>query len=57
MLRLFGRDRKGATIVEYGLIVAVLSLAMVGGFSMFSDSLQGMFEYQAGIINEKSAPK
>jgi pilus assembly protein Flp/PilA len=40
LLRRFLLDEKGATVVEYGLIVAVLSLAIVGGFSLLAGQLQ-----------------
>lgn len=36
-------DRRGATAVEYGLIVGVLSLAIVGGLSQATNSMTGMF--------------
>ena len=39
-VRQFLRDERGATVVEYGLIAAVLSLAIVAGFSTLSDRLQ-----------------
>lgn len=52
MLRRFGRDRRGATVVEYGLIVAVLSLAMLGGFGIAGDALRDMFLYQTAIIDD-----
>lgn len=55
MLKRFVKDTAGASAVEYGLIVAVLSLAMVGGFGMFSNSLSNMFNYQAGIISNAAA--
>jgi pilus assembly protein Flp/PilA len=45
-LRRFLRDERGATAVEYGLIVAVLSLAIIAGFSTFSNQLQTMFGSQ-----------
>ena len=32
----FLKDKGGATAIEYGLIVGVLSLAMVAGFSEFA---------------------
>ena len=40
LLRRFLQDERGATAVEYGLIVAVLSLAIVAGFSVLSGRLQ-----------------
>lgn len=43
LLRSILRDEGGSTAVEYGLIIAVLSLAMIAGFSIFSDALTNMF--------------
>jgi pilus assembly protein Flp/PilA len=39
MLRRFFRNQSGATAVEYGLIVAVLSLAIVGGVGQAAGAL------------------
>lgn len=50
MLKRFVTSRVGATAVEYGLIVAVLSLAMVGGFSIAGDALRDMFLGQTEIM-------
>ena len=43
LFRSFIRDERGATAVEYGLIVAVLSLSMIAGFTVFADALTNMF--------------
>jgi pilus assembly protein Flp/PilA len=43
LLRRFLLDENGATAVEYGLIVAVLSLAIIAGFNNFAGALQDMF--------------
>ncbi len=43
MLLKFLKDETGATAIEYGLIVSVLSLAVIGGFALFADSLEFMF--------------
>jgi pilus assembly protein Flp/PilA len=45
-MRQFLRDEKGATAVEYGLIVAVLSLAILAGFGVFSNQIQTMLGTQ-----------
>jgi pilus assembly protein Flp/PilA len=42
LLRRFLRDERGATAIEYGLIVAVLSLAIVAGFNVFAGALEDM---------------
>jgi pilus assembly protein Flp/PilA len=39
----FVKDEAGATAVEYGLIVTVLSLAIVAGLSQVTDALQWLF--------------
>ncbi|TPN75023.1 Flp family type IVb pilin [Mesorhizobium sp. CU2] len=43
LLRQFIEDETGATAVEYGLIVAVLSLAIVAGIGRAMDALQFLF--------------
>jgi len=40
LIRRFLKEESGATVIEYGLIVAVLSLAIVGGFSKASNALE-----------------
>lgn len=50
----FLADRRGATAIEYGLIVAVLSLAMVAGFGTASNSLQNLFTGFATTIDEST---
>lgn len=50
MLKKFLRDDAGATALEYGLIVAVLSLVIVGAFSQAVDIIQANFETKAEII-------
>lgn len=39
----FWSDDRGATAIEYGLIVAVLSLAIVGGVGVAADAIQYLF--------------
>ena len=43
MIRLFLKNRSGATVVEYGLIIAVLSLTIVGGVGKATSALQFLF--------------
>ena len=38
MLERFVKDRRGATAIEYGLIVAVISLAIVSGIGAMTNS-------------------
>jgi pilus assembly protein Flp/PilA len=50
MLKRFVKDASGATAVEYGLIVAVLSLAIVGGIGTATNSLEYLFANNASKL-------
>jgi pilus assembly protein Flp/PilA len=52
LLRSFMRDECGATAVEYGLIIAIISAAMIAGFSAFSTSLSNMFSFLGGKVDK-----
>jgi pilus assembly protein Flp/PilA len=43
MIRRFLKNRRGATAIEYGLIVAVLSLAIVAGVGTAGTSLENLW--------------
>jgi pilus assembly protein Flp/PilA len=45
-IRAFWADDKAATAVEYGLIIAVLSLVVVAGIGLASDQIEFMFAHQ-----------
>jgi pilus assembly protein Flp/PilA len=45
MLLAFGRREDGATAIEYGLIAALIALAVVLAMTTLGASLQGMFNY------------
>ncbi len=38
----FATDRRGATAIEYGLIIGLIALATLGALSQFSDSFNQM---------------
>jgi pilus assembly protein Flp/PilA len=42
-LRRLRRDEAGATAVEYGLIVACIFLAILGGLSLFASNENAMY--------------
>jgi pilus assembly protein Flp/PilA len=48
--KLFG-DRAGATAIEYGLIAALVAVAIVGGLQALSGSLNGAFNSIATTVN------
>ncbi len=43
LIKRFCRDRRGATVIEYGLIIACLSLAIVAGVGTATNALQFLF--------------
>jgi len=46
MTKIFARflkDESGATAIEYGLIAALISVALIGGASALGDSLDDTF--------------
>lgn len=43
-------DEKGATAVEYGLILALVFLAMIVGVQNFADSSIGMWDYVSNQV-------
>ena len=43
MLRKLGADQRGATAIEYGLIAALIVIAMMGGLSAMGGGSQGMW--------------
>ena len=36
-------DESGATAVEYGLLAALIAVAIIGTFSVLGNSVQGLF--------------
>ena len=44
LFQAFAADDGGATAIEYGLIVALLGLAIIGGLQAFTTAAQGKFD-------------
>ncbi len=42
-LRTLGADKRGATAIEYGLIVALIVVAMIGGLTLLGGGTSGMW--------------
>lgn len=51
----FAKDESGATAIEYGLIVALISVAIVAGASALGGSIDGLFASLAANTVETSA--
>ena len=49
-LKDLGRDTRGATAVEYGLILALIFLAMVGAVQTFGQEVIGMWNFISDTI-------
>ncbi|BAB50340.1 MULTISPECIES: Flp family type IVb pilin [Mesorhizobium] len=52
----FLKDETGATAVEYGLIVAVLSLTIVAGISQVFNSITWLFSDNGSRLANAFAP-
>ena len=45
------RDERGATAVEYGLLVALIAIVIVGAISLFGRSVTSLYSIPAGIFD------
>ena len=57
MKRLFkgiGRDERGATAVEYGLICSLIVIAMVAALNRFADTTTGMWNNVSNTVQDNS---
>ena len=46
----FIKDDKGASAVEYGLLVALIAAVIVGAVTLLGGNLNATFNYVAGIV-------
>ena len=46
----FLRDDKGASAVEYGLLVAMIAAVIVGAVTLVGGNLKATFDYVATIV-------
>jgi pilus assembly protein Flp/PilA len=47
----FARNESGATAIEYGLIVALIFLAILAGISMFANNEVNMYNHVATTVS------
>lgn len=52
MIVSFLKDETAATAVEYGLIVAIISLATAAGIGLYSDSMKNMFSNFSTTVDD-----
>lgn len=50
MIMAYLRDARGATAIEYGLIAALISVALIGGFGGFSDAFLNTYTLLADEV-------
>jgi pilus assembly protein Flp/PilA len=50
----FVREEEGASAVEYGLLVALIAVAIIGAVTMLGQNLSTMFTNVAGTIGTAS---
>ena len=51
-LRDFLRDNKGASAVEYALLVALITAVIVGAVTLLGGNLKATFDYIASIFSK-----
>jgi pilus assembly protein Flp/PilA len=50
-LTAMARTERGASAVEYGLLVALIAIAIIVGITALSGSLNGIFNKTSGSLN------
>ena len=45
------RDERGATAVEYGLMVGLIAIVIIGGVSAFGLAVSDLFKIPAGVFS------
>lgn len=51
VVRRFVRDERGATMVEYGLLVALVAVAVIGAVTALGGSINTIFETADDSLN------
>jgi pilus assembly protein Flp/PilA len=47
----FFKDESGASLVEYGLLIALIGVTAIGAISLLGDSIAGIFSSIAERLN------
>ena len=55
LLKRFKNDESGATAIEYGLIAALIAIAIIAGAGMVGDSLDTKFRDISAAIDTDTA--
>ena len=54
-LKVLGKDIEGATAIEYGLILALIFLAMVGAVESVGTQINSTWDHVSSRVSESSA--
>jgi pilus assembly protein Flp/PilA len=57
LLKAILEDRSGATAIEYGLIAALIVVAMIAGFNNFANSTTSMWNKVSTKMEDANKPK
>ena len=55
-VRRFFNDKTGATVIEYGLIAALMSVAIISGYGAFAGSLTNIFNTVSTTLENQTTP-
>ncbi|KCZ97560.1 Flp/Fap pilin component [Hyphomonas polymorpha PS728] len=56
MFARFLKDESGATAIEYGLIAALIAVAIIGGVSALGTETRGTFDDVSGALADRPDP-
>jgi pilus assembly protein Flp/PilA len=56
MIKNFVRDESGATAIEYGLIAALVAVAIIGALTILGEELTNIFQFVADTLAGVAAP-
>jgi len=55
LVKSFARDERGATMVEYSVLVGIVTIAIVAVLTALSGSIQGAFQAAVDMLNARTA--
>ena len=57
LMNKFVKDESGATAIEYGLIAALIAVAMIAGATAIGDQMNKKFDEVAGALESAASNK